>query len=639
MKPSILTSSLLVAAALQAEAVAQSRVIALPDTQFYSQDYPQLFQAQTQWVADRFLPDGIAFVTHLGDIVNEAATLGQWDVATGAMGTLDDADVPYGTCVGNHDLRYPGSYFDVTGTNYRVNFGPQFYTDEPWYRGHSPSELSNYQIITVDGREFLFLHILIETPPEELAWAQGILNEHRDLPTWISTHRYLFSWGPLGSGRYDSFNYFFEPPYVPTGVPADDFFNNFVAANRQVFLVHCGHNDGEYRQVSSNNFGLPVYEILSDYQTTYGNGGNGWLRILDFDTQAGRIDVQTYSPSLNDFRTGGESLFSIDVDFDAYVSGSPVLRFQDGLEGYDGTRDTWVGLADPDTSFGGSSVIIVDDDTTNSAFGEAPGQGLLRFQGMFQGPVFEGDPEPTAIPEGALIERASLSIDLADDTNIGDPVYSLYRMTRPWGESATWNSLDGGIQVGTDTAPELLGTFAGDNNPDFDSTRTIQVTPAVQAWSDGAPQRGFAILPEQIDFNDDGIEIRSREDGSSILRPKLEVEFSYTPINVPPAITQSLAASELRVWQGDEVILSFAAADPNPLDPLVFRINLQDVGFATGEGTIEHPVLFDLPGTFTFQATVADDEDEVAAGQVTIVVEPRDTLDRSEGLPGPVLGG
>jgi hypothetical protein len=168
-------------------------VVALPDTQNYSEQYPQIYDAQTAWCAANYAapPWNIQFVTHLGDLVQHAQALWQWDNAAASMSLLDAAGVPYGTCVGNHDLLYPGDYYDPAGTNYLSKFDPSYYATQPWYRGSSPSGLSNYQVIAAGGREFLFLHLLLETPAQELAWAQGVLNAHRDKPTLVSTHRYM----------------------------------------------------------------------------------------------------------------------------------------------------------------------------------------------------------------------------------------------------------------------------------------------------------------------------------------------------------------------------------------------------------------------------------------------------------------
>jgi len=624
----------LFAALLPPIAVGQDfRIVALPDTQFYSQDYPQLYFGQTQWIVDRMAADNIRFVTHLGDLVNEAATLSQWSVARQAMNLLDVADVPYGTCVGNHDVLYPGDYFDPEATNYRANFGPQYYAAKPWYRGSSPSELSNWQVIDVDGTEFLFLHLMVETPAEELAWAQSVLNQHRDKATWISTHRYLYLWGPLGGGRYDDFNYFFEPPYVPDGIKADDFFRNFVAANRQVYMVACGHCDGEFRQTSTNNYGLPVHEMLADYQDTYGNGGNGLLRIVDVRPDTDRLEVQTYSPTLDSYRTGDESQFILGVDFDQYVSGTPFLQFRQGLDGYAGTEDTWVDEDEPGSSHGGSDKIIVDDDIANNWFTDYPAHGLLRFGEMFRGPVYEGEAAPTRIPYGATIESATLTLNLLDDTDLGDPRYWIYRMTTQWSESSTWSSLGGGVDVGVDTDPNPVGWFQGDNDPDYDFTRVVDVTGAVQAWCDGASNFGFGILPEQMDFYDDGIELRSSENGDPVLRPSLEVEFHFDLVNVPPTIDTFLTTPSLTVEAGDEADLTFAATDPNPLDPLTFLINGVEVGYATGSGQVDHSVLFEDLGSYLFTAEVSDDETTVPAGQLLIVVVPR--TDDFDQMPGP----
>ncbi len=616
-------------------------VVALPDTQNYSESYPELYDAQTQWIADNLAAQNIEFVTHLGDLVQHAATLWQWDNAKASMTTLDTAGVPYGTCVGNHDILYPGDYYDPAGLNYLANFGPQFYQGQVWYRGASPSGLSNYEIITADGREWLFLHILVETPPQELAWAQEVLNQHRDKPTMLSTHRYLFKWPVIGQGRYSDFQYTFEPPYRPDGIQANDLWNNFVARNKQIYMVICGHNAGEYRQVSTNSFGLPVHEILVDYQDGYGNGGNAYLRIMKFRADQDLIEVQSYSPSLDSYLTGDDSQFNLTVDFDSHVTTDPyqqTVRFQEGEGGYAGTQDTWINEDQPSTSYGSSSILVVDDDTTNVVFPPwAPdylGEALIRFDNMFQAPVYEGYPAPTAIPLGATILSATLRLTLADDTDIVSPEFYIYRMTADWNEGTTWNSLGNGINVGTDTDPALVGLFYGDNDPDLDFTRSVNVISAVSAWSAGAPNYGFGIIPERQTGTDDGVEIYSSEApplasppesgrpaGRAVSpRPALDVEYRYTVLNTPPTIDAALAVSETTVNEGRQVELTITATDPNPLDPLTFQINGIDVSFATGTGTLSHWVLMEDDDVYTFDGYVVDDEAAVYAGTVQVTV-------------------
>ena len=205
-------------------------VIALPDTQNYSEYYPEIYTSQTQWILDSTNTLNTEFVTHFGDIVNNAATVFEWTNAVNAMDILDGADMPYGTCVGNHDINYPGDYYDPAGENYLSRFSPDNYSDKSWFGGASPSGLSNYQVITVDGKDYLFMHILVETPPQELAWAQEILNENQ-------------------------------------------------------------------------------------------------------------IDVKTYSSFQDDYETDDDSQFTLSVNFDDYMSDSPILSFRQGVDGYDGAVD------------------------------------------------------------------------------------------------------------------------------------------------------------------------------------------------------------------------------------------------------------------------------------------------------------
>lgn len=597
-------------------------VVALPDTQNYSQDYPATYDAQTQWVVSNTTSRNIQFVSHLGDIVNEAATIYQWQNAYNSMLKLDNAGMPYGTAVGNHDIHYPGDYYDPNATNYLTYFNPSRYAGKSWFGGSSPSGLSNYEIIEVDGVKYLFLHLLVETPAAELAWAQTILNRNQDKPTWVSTHRYLYDWSVLGAGRYDDFTYTFEPLYRDDGVEANDFFHNFVAANRQIYLVYAGHCNGEYRQTSTNNFGLPVYEILADYQDG-DKGGDGWMRINTLRPSQNRIDVESYSPTRNEYQTDDNSRFSLNVNFAAYTAGAPFLNFQQGVAGYSGTRDTWINQASAGSSYGSSATITVDNDVSNSAFSDKQGQGLVRFDDLFQDPVEEGDPAPTRIPRGARITSAKLLLTLKDDVDspsCGGLKFSVYRMTRDWNESSTWNSLSGGLAPGSDMQSSALGTFAGDNDPDNDYGRSVDVTAAVQAWANGEANYGFGIVSGNVDWCDDGVDIYSSKDGTVSNRPMLSVTYTYDVANEPPVVTQGLRASSQTVGEGEEVDLTMAATDPNAKDPIIFRINGQDVGYATGSGSVRHAVLFESAGTYTFQGQVADDQTTVDAGSVTITV-------------------
>lgn len=348
---------LLPVAIAQAGAAERFSVIALPDTQNYSKDpaLTPVFRAQTGWAAANKDARNIAFVTHLGDIVNEGSQVDQWERARGAVDLLDEAGVRWGACMGNHDNQNdyePGSVdnscspredIDCNGENYRTYFGPQWFQDRVWYGGASPSELSNYQVFQVRGLKLLFLHFEVDPRPPELAWAQQVLDTHRDHAVHVTTHRCMYDYripSPdeiVASGDVSLFPLLgLLPVAIPGGrftgivhsiggqdlyyfdaTSWDNVFRDFIAKQRNVYMIQCGHVDAELRQVSRNDFGLDVHEMLADFQSFSPMGGEGWLRILDFDLDElsglASIDVSTFSPwrelqGLDPHRKNGDGL-------------------------------------------------------------------------------------------------------------------------------------------------------------------------------------------------------------------------------------------------------------------------------------------------------------------------------------------
>ena len=156
----------------------------------------------------------------------------------------------------------------------------------------------------------------------------------------------------------------------------------------------------------------------------------------------------------------------------------------------------------------------------NSFFSDDLGQALVRFQ-----EVFVDEQDQGAIPAGSVIVRAVLNLQIASDIDspIFNPDFYLYQVNIPWDEASTWNSLGNGLS-GSDLGA-FIGAFSGDNAPNSDGLRRLEVTEVVQAWSDGAPNHGFAILPEIIGGNDEGIEIHASEAGNTLFHPRLEITY------------------------------------------------------------------------------------------------------------------
>lgn len=336
-------------------------LVFLPDTQAYvcsdcrennpdtTRWQPDIFKAQTRWIADNVEKQRIAFVANGGDITDNASKLEEWQVADAAYGSLDGV-VPYSAVPGDHDY-FPEEYRDGDTTYYRQFFGADRYAAYDWYGGSSPSGLSHYQRFTGGGQDFIQIGLEFEAPgpasdPDStLGWAKAILEANPDTPTILSMHEYLMDGSERRSKESDQ-----EACYLPGGnvgltpcrdkegtldpdaSSGEEIFEALVAPYPQVFMVLSAHyyrsdrgntgptsDSGEYYQTSINNAGSNVYEMLADYQS-YDNGGDGWLRLIKFLPGEGekvldRIQVQTYSPTREEFQPGSASNFSFDLDF------------------------------------------------------------------------------------------------------------------------------------------------------------------------------------------------------------------------------------------------------------------------------------------------------------------------------------
>ena len=337
-------------------------VVALPDTQNYvcygddgdgcgkqSTRFSQLFEAQTQWIADQVETANIAFVTHEGDMVDNALREAEWLDGDRAMDKLD-GKVPYSVATGDHDYG-PEEYRDGDTTFYRRYFGAERYQDYAWYGGASPSGLSHYQLFTAGGREFLHVALEWEAPTSAKTWAKTVLATHPTTPTIITTHAYLRDGDASGRSTFTQSCLLPGNPAGTKNCPGDkegtkdldassgqDIFDDLVYPYPQVFMVLNGHfhyngrressctggylecDNGEYRQVSLNSAGTRKFTKCSPTTRTTTNGGDGWLRLIRFVPSGGEngldsIEVKTYSPVLDSYQSGDASDFSYDLSF------------------------------------------------------------------------------------------------------------------------------------------------------------------------------------------------------------------------------------------------------------------------------------------------------------------------------------
>jgi hypothetical protein len=300
-------------------------VIVLPDTQYYSSnttysDHSEIFDSQTQWAVNNAVGMNILFVTHEGDIIDGFSSSTQWDKANRSMSILNTGNLPWGAAPGNHDLN-----MDSDTSQFNIYFGTSRFTGKTWYGGCLGGDNANsYEFFNNGADQYLILHLQYNPSTAILAWANTTLTANPGKRVILVTHEYM-----SGSSR-DSVG--------------NTIWNSFVKYHTdQVFLVLCGHSLGEGLSTDTST-GHAVHQVLADYQGRT-NGGNGWLRILDFRPAEDKIYVKTYSPYLNQYETDLDSQFTLDYDMTGTTPQPPTLIGK-ALNVLNGTKASvpWTGL-------------------------------------------------------------------------------------------------------------------------------------------------------------------------------------------------------------------------------------------------------------------------------------------------------
>lgn len=320
------------------QAISSFALAVLPDTQFYAR-YATVaenrqfsrkfgsepFRAQTQWVADNAAGLNIPFLVHLGDVVDQQGKEAQWMVADAAMQILENAKVPYSILAGNHDVISDQDYVtpasqdsgtdqqrDLSREPYLQWFGTARAKRQATFGGRDPSGFHEYHVFIAEGQQFLVLSLSWRISDAGLAWANQVLRDHPTLPAILVNHQLL---------NIDKDGV--SPLEVPYG---NMLWNKLIQNNDQIFMTLNGHYHGAARLTKTNAYGNAVEQMVVDYQMAY-QGGNGLMRLYEFDLSNNQIRVLSFSPwvpqkpkdTLNAFDqavlTAPNEQFTIRMDF------------------------------------------------------------------------------------------------------------------------------------------------------------------------------------------------------------------------------------------------------------------------------------------------------------------------------------
>lgn len=287
-------------------------IIVLPDTQFATAQAPEVLESQVTWIVDSRTARDIRFVVHEGDVTHTADRR-EWRRARRAFDALDGV-VPYAVTTGNHDYRR-GHELAERSTDFTDFFGIDVARAQPTFGGAlSVARPENqFHTFTAGGRDWLLLTLEYLPSTDAVNWAEEILQGHPDHEVILVTHSYLDEL----DGRIDldvRLASLGHPPLPLQYHDGQDLWRSLVSRHANIRLVLCGHvtGDGAGRRTDVVD-GRPVHQILANYQMRR-DGGEGWLRVLEFLPDGRTLRVHTYSPWLDAFMTQPQHQFELELD-------------------------------------------------------------------------------------------------------------------------------------------------------------------------------------------------------------------------------------------------------------------------------------------------------------------------------------
>ncbi|MDO6601874.1 metallophosphoesterase [Arenibacter palladensis] len=294
-------------------------IILVPDTQTYVkfERNQGILETMTAWISENIDALNIKMVLSTGDLVEQNELLvsdkingnmpsrDQWRAVSHAFERLD-GKVPYILAAGNHDFGYKSV------ENRKSNYSQYF----PVHRnilnakalraagknidGLPSVENATYELISPQQRKFLFLNLEFAPRDTILQWANSEISKeiYKDHTVVMLTHSYLNA----QNKHMEKENYPIEDANYGKAI-----WEKLVAPSKNVQLVFSGHigSPDNFKahtafKVDKNAAGKKVNQLTFNAQAMgggwHGNGGEGWLRIMEFLPDGKTVITTTFSP-------------------------------------------------------------------------------------------------------------------------------------------------------------------------------------------------------------------------------------------------------------------------------------------------------------------------------------------------------
>lgn len=294
-------------------------IIMLPDPQTYqkfARNQP-VFELMTAWISENIDRLNTKLVICTGDLVEQNEMINpdgkggnqpsklQWESVAKAFGRLD-GKVAYMLAAGNHDYGY--SNISTRNSNYNKyfpvdkNYLTQKGIREVTLNGDNMPSMENaaYEFYSPQGRKFILLTLEFAPRDTVVNWAKNVVaqEKYKDHTAIILTHSYLNS----KNEQIEKENY-----KITDGNYGAAIWRKLVQPSSNIQLVFSGHigapdNAREHVgfRTDKNAAGKKVSQMVFNAQAMgggwNGNGGDGWLRILEFLPDGKTVKVKTFSP-------------------------------------------------------------------------------------------------------------------------------------------------------------------------------------------------------------------------------------------------------------------------------------------------------------------------------------------------------
>lgn len=294
-------------------------IAVLPDTQVYAMRHPEHFAAQTRWIAEHREERDIRFVLHLGDVTNNNNEE-QWTHARAAMETLN-GEVDYAIAPGNHDYGPNGNAADRT-TLFNDFFPYEEQASRDTFGGAFEEGVLDNTWHEFEVADTPWLVLALEWGPREgaVAWANEVMAAHPDHRAILITHAYMYfdesrydweergrdqSWNPHAYGTAE------QPGGVHDG---QELWDGLVSKHAGFHMTLNGHvlGDGLGRMSSKGAGDHDVHQMLVNYQMKR-EGGEGFMRLLEFLPDGETVQVRAWSPVTGEHRTDPQNQFTLHV--------------------------------------------------------------------------------------------------------------------------------------------------------------------------------------------------------------------------------------------------------------------------------------------------------------------------------------